>query len=92
MLVIVAAMLVIVAMAVLTALGALAADRLKFLKSRPIAQGIWFGVLAIIVLMIVNHDILLNRGKAFQVPAWRIYRTLYCPSPSSYPSGRYFSS
>ena len=32
------------------------------------------GVLAIIVLMIVNHDILLNRGKAFQMPAWRIYR------------------
>ena len=41
-------MLVIVSMAVLTALGALAADRLKFLKDRPVAQGIWFGVLAII--------------------------------------------
>ena len=32
------------------------------------------GALAIIVLLIVNHDILLNRGKAFQAPAWKVYR------------------
>ena len=32
------------------------------------------GVLAIIVLVIVNHDILLNRGSAFQAPAWKVYR------------------
>lgn len=32
------------------------------------------GVLAIIVLVIVNHDILLNRGNAFHAPAWRVYR------------------
>ena len=41
-------MLIIIIMAVLTALGALAADRLKFMKDRPIIQGIWFGILAII--------------------------------------------
>ena len=41
-------MLIIIIMAVLTALGALGADRLKFLKDRPIAQGIWFGALAVI--------------------------------------------
>ena len=38
----------IIAMALLTALGALAADRLGFLKNRPWAQGIWFGALAVI--------------------------------------------
>ena len=32
------------------------------------------GLLAIIVLLIVNHDILLNRGDAFRAPAWRLYR------------------
>ena len=32
------------------------------------------GALAIIVLVIVNHDILLNRGSAFQAPAWKVYR------------------
>ena len=32
------------------------------------------GVLAIIVLLIVNYDILLDRGNAFQAPAWRVYR------------------
>ena len=32
------------------------------------------GVLAFIVLVIVNHDILLNRGNAFQAPAWKLYR------------------
>lgn len=41
-------MSIIILMAVLTALGALAADRLNFLKDRPIAQGIWFGILAVI--------------------------------------------
>ncbi|MBR4667016.1 MAG: hypothetical protein IKO93_24325, partial [Lentisphaeria bacterium] len=41
-------MTIIILMAVMTALGALAADRLKFLKDRPVAQGIWFGVLAIV--------------------------------------------
>ncbi|MBO4647067.1 MAG: hypothetical protein J5806_02805, partial [Lentisphaeria bacterium] len=41
-------MLIIIIMAVLTVLGALGADRLKFLKDRPIAQGIWFGALAVI--------------------------------------------
>ena len=28
------------------------------------------GMLAIIVLLIVNHDILLNRGRAFESPSW----------------------
>lgn len=32
------------------------------------------GILAIIVLFIVNHDILLNRGNAFESPSWSIYR------------------
>lgn len=32
------------------------------------------GLLAIIVLLIVNHDIFLNRGNAFQTPAWKVYR------------------
>ena len=32
------------------------------------------GLLAIIVLLIVNHDILLNHGNAFQTPAWSVYR------------------
>ena len=32
------------------------------------------GILAVIVLLIDNHDILLNRGDAFQAPAWRVYR------------------
>ncbi len=32
------------------------------------------GMLAVFVLLIVNHDILLNRGNAFQAPAWRVYR------------------
>lgn len=32
------------------------------------------GLLAIIVLLIVNHDIFLNRGNAFQAPAWKVYR------------------
>ena len=32
------------------------------------------GLLSIIVLLIVNHDILLNRGNAFQAPAWKVYR------------------
>ena len=32
------------------------------------------GLLAMIVLLIVNHDILLNRGNAFQAPAWKVYR------------------
>ena len=32
------------------------------------------GLLAVIVLLLVNHDILLNRGKAFQAPAWKVYR------------------
>ena len=32
------------------------------------------GMLAIIVLLIVNHDILLNRGKAFESPSWSVYR------------------
>ncbi len=32
------------------------------------------GLLAGIVLLIVNHDILLNRANAFQTPAWRVYR------------------
>ena len=32
------------------------------------------GLLAIIVLLIINHDILLNRGNAFQAPAWKVYR------------------
>ncbi len=32
------------------------------------------GVLSIIVLLIVNHDIFLNRGDAFQAPAWKVYR------------------
>ena len=41
-------MTIIILMAVMTALGALAADRLKFLKDRPVAQGVWFGVLAIV--------------------------------------------
>ena len=32
------------------------------------------GVLAVIVLLIVNHDILLSRGDAFRAPAWKVYR------------------
>lgn len=32
------------------------------------------GLLAIIVLLIVNHDILLNRGNAVQARPWRVYR------------------
>ena len=32
------------------------------------------GLLAIIVLLIVNKDIFLNRGNAFQAPAWKVYR------------------
>ena len=32
------------------------------------------GLLAIIVLLIVNQDILLNHANAFQTPAWRVYR------------------
>ena len=32
------------------------------------------GLLAVIVLLIVNQDILLNRANAFQTPAWRVYR------------------
>ena len=32
------------------------------------------GSLAILVLLIVNHDILLNRGDAFRSPAWSVYR------------------
>ena len=32
------------------------------------------GLLAIIVLLIVNHDILLDRTDAFQTPAWKVYR------------------
>ena len=32
------------------------------------------GLLAIIVLLTVNHDILLNRGSDFRAPAWKVYR------------------
>ena len=32
------------------------------------------GVLAIILLLIVNHDILLKRSVDFQKPAWKVYR------------------
>ena len=32
------------------------------------------GVLAVIILLILNHDIFLNRGNAFQAPAWKVYR------------------
>ena len=32
------------------------------------------GVLAVIVLLIVNQDILLNRNNTFQAPAWKVYR------------------
>ena len=32
------------------------------------------GVLAIILLLIVNHDILLNRSDDFRKPAWKVYR------------------
>lgn len=32
------------------------------------------GLLAILVLLIVNHDILLNRARAFLAPAWKVYR------------------
>ena len=32
------------------------------------------GILAIIILLIVNHDILLNRSVDFQKPAWKVYR------------------
>lgn len=32
------------------------------------------GVLAIILLLIVNHDILLNRSADFRKPAWKVYR------------------
>ena len=33
-----------------------------------------FAILAFVVLLIVNHDILLDRVGAFQTPAWRVYR------------------
>jgi len=32
------------------------------------------GLLAIIVLLIVNQDIILNRANAFQSPPWKVYR------------------
>ena len=32
------------------------------------------GLLAIAVLLIVNQDILLNRGNSFQTPSWKVYR------------------
>ncbi len=32
------------------------------------------GLLAIIVLFIVNHDILLNRSKAYESPSWSVYK------------------
>ena len=32
------------------------------------------GMLAIAVLLIVNHDILLNRSGHFREPAWKVYR------------------
>lgn len=32
------------------------------------------GVLAIILLLIVNHDIFLNRSGDFRKPAWKVYR------------------
>ena len=32
------------------------------------------GVLAVIVLLIVNQDLLLNRNNAFHAPAWKVYR------------------
>ena len=31
-------------------------------------------ILAFVVLLIVNHDILLDRTGAFRTPAWRVYR------------------
>ena len=32
------------------------------------------GILAIIVLLIVNHDLFLNRSGDFRKPAWKVYR------------------
>ena len=31
-------------------------------------------VLALLILLIENHDILLNRNESFSVPAWKVYR------------------
>ena len=31
-------------------------------------------VLALLILLIENHDILLNRNESFNVPAWKVYR------------------
>ncbi len=33
------------------------------------------GLLAAVILLIENQDILLNRNKAFEKPAWKVYRT-----------------
>ena len=32
------------------------------------------GVLALLILLIENQDILLNRNKSFNLPAWNVYR------------------
>ena len=32
------------------------------------------GILAVLILFIVNHDILVGRGASFDKPAWKIYR------------------
>ena len=32
------------------------------------------GLLAVIILLIENRDILLNRSGAFELPAWKVYR------------------
>ena len=31
-------------------------------------------ILALLILLIENHDILLNRNESFNVPAWKVYR------------------
>ena len=32
------------------------------------------GILAAMILVIENHDILLNRNRTFEQPAWMVYR------------------
>ena len=32
------------------------------------------GILAAMILVIENHDILLNRNRTFEQPAWKVYR------------------
>ena len=36
------------------------------------------GILALLVLLIENQDILLNRSRSVQAPSWKAYRLFLC--------------